>query len=189
MILLKKRAHLVLKTPPAVMRWLVADVSNEGGHIGGTDREQAIPTLPREHWDALPLHPRGRTGLNLRHDLRGRPCCRQPHREVHMVRNAADAKTFAIQLACRSRKIGMQCTSDLVIDQRQSVFRAEDNMYQVEAQRLRHRGNYRTVLQPSPALTNLYLGLRPGLLCHRTYGPDILNTARAQRRRRHTDGK
>jgi hypothetical protein len=57
------------------------------------------------------------------------------------------------------------------VDRRSTMFCAEDDMHQVEAQRLRHGSNYMSSLQPFPDLVNAYLGLRPRLICRRTFGP------------------
>jgi hypothetical protein len=51
------------------------------------------------------------------------------------------------------------------------MFRTKDDMHQVEAQSLRHRSDYMSGLQPFRELRNPYLGLRPRLICHRTFGP------------------
>jgi serine/threonine-protein kinase RIO1 len=55
------------------------------------------------------------------------------------------------------------------------MFRAEDNMHKVEAQRLRHGRDYMRGLQPSPVSANAYLGLRPRLVCRRTFGPHSIS--------------
>jgi hypothetical protein len=51
------------------------------------------------------------------------------------------------------------------------LFRAEYDMHQIETQRLRHRENYMSGLQPSSVPADTYLGLRPRLVCCRTSGP------------------
>jgi hypothetical protein len=51
------------------------------------------------------------------------------------------------------------------------MFRAENDMHQIEAQRLRHDTDYMPGLQPLPASTNAYLGLWPRLVC---FGPSAL---------------
>ena len=43
-------------------------------------------------------------------------------------------------------------------------------MHKVEAQRLRHRGNYMSGLQPSTVLADTDLGLRPRLVCRQAFG-------------------
>jgi hypothetical protein len=51
------------------------------------------------------------------------------------------------------------------------MFRAENDMHQIEAQRLRHLTDYMSGLQPSAVLADTYLGLRPRLVCRRAFGP------------------
>jgi hypothetical protein len=171
MILLEKRVHLVLKTPLAVVRLLFVDVIDQRADVGGADREQPVPALPREVRSCLLLHPNGRTGLDLRDNLRRRSRRSQPHGEMHMVGNSTNPKAFTIQLSGRTGKISVQNGTDLVVDQRCTLFRREHDMHQVETQRLWHPGNYMSDLQPSPVSANTYLGLRPRLLCSRTFGP------------------
>ncbi len=90
---------------------------------------------------------------------------------MNVVSDASCPETLAIQLARGSRKIGVKSRQNVIMDQRNAIFGTEDNMNQIEAQRLRHCRNYMPGLQPSTAAANTYLGLRPRLLCHRTYGP------------------
>jgi hypothetical protein len=69
-------------------------------------------------------------------------------------------------------------------DQWCAIFRAEDDMHQVEAQRLRHGRNYMSGLQPSPRVATVNLGLRPRLVCRRAFGPQNLGLASGLLRRR-----
>jgi hypothetical protein len=64
------------------------------------------------------------------------------------------------------------------VDRRNALFRAEDDMHKVEAQRLWHRTDYMSGLQPFPDLANAYLGLRPRLICRRTFGPQCHTSPR-----------
>jgi len=165
MILLEKRAHLVLETPLGVVRPLPIDITHQCPDVRRTHGKQRIPALPREIPNALLLHPNGRPRFDLGHDLCRRSGRRQPHRKMNVVGNASHAKTFAIQFARDASKIRMKAGTDIVIDRRQPVFRAEHNMHQVETQRLRHGGDYMSCLQPSPVSADTYLGLRPRLVC------------------------
>lgn len=149
MILLEKRAHLILKTPGAVVRRLIVDVSEQRRDVRRADGKKAIAALPRELRHALLLHLGRRTRLDLRDDLRGRPRACQLHRKVNMVGDTANAEAFAIELTRSSRDICVQRGPNLVIDQGLSMFRAENDMHQVEAQRLRHCSDYMSGLQPS----------------------------------------
>ena len=170
MILLEKRAHLVLETTLGVVRLLSVDVTQKHANIRRADGEQSVSALPREIANPLLFHPNGRPGLDLRHDLRRRSRRRQSYRKMNMVGNAAHPKTLAIQFARDAREICMKVGTDIIVDQRKPVLRAEDKMHQVEAQRLRHGTNYMPGLQPSPVLADTYLGLRPRLVCRQAFG-------------------
>ena len=170
MIFLEKRAHLVPEIPLGMVRLLPVDVSHESPNIRRTDREQSITTLPREIPNSLLFHPHRRSRLDLRHDLRRRFCRSQSHRKMNVITDSTNSKAFAIQFACRSRKIRMKSGTDFVVDQRGTLFRAENDMHQVETQGLRHRANYMSGLQPSPVSANTYLGLRPRLVCRQAFG-------------------
>jgi hypothetical protein len=173
MILRKKRPHLVFKTPLEVMGLLRFDVSHQRADVGGTDRKQPIPTLPRELFHALLLHPRRRSGFYLRHDFRRRSCRRQTQRQVNVIGHAPSPKTFTIQLPCRASQIRVQLAGNRIRDQWLRVFGAENDVHQVEAQSLRHAGDYMPGFQPSSCAAIGYLGLRPRLVCGRTYGPHM----------------
>jgi hypothetical protein len=171
MILLKKRPHLILKTPFAVVRLLLINVVDESANVRRTDGKQTIPTLPSEITYPLLLHPDGRSRLDLRYELRSRSCHCQSYREMNMVGSSTRSKALTIQSARRSSEICKKRSANIFVDQRGSMFRAENNMNQVEAQRLGHGKDYMPGLQPFAALTNAYLGLRPRLVCRRTFGP------------------
>jgi hypothetical protein len=194
MILLEKRAHLILKTPSAVVCLLPIDIVDEGANIRRTDGEQPITALPREVTHPLLFHPRRRPRLNLRYEFCSRSCRCQPHCKMNVVGNAAHPKAFAIQFACRSREIGIKRSAHILVDQRGPMFRAENHMYQVKALRLRHGKDYMPGLQPFLASINVYLGLRPRLVCRQTYGPYRLSlqlrqdTGRSQSKSRHSMG-
>ncbi len=179
MILLQKRAHLILKAPLAVVRLLPVDVLSKSAKIGRTDGEQAISALPREVRNALLLHPRGRPGFDLRYELRGRPGRCQSHRKMNVIGNSTRSKTLAIQSASCSSEIRVERCTDIIIDERSAMSCAENNMDQVEAQRLGHGWNYMPGLQPFPFLADRYLGLRPRLVCRRTYGPQFAGRTEA----------
>ena len=177
MILLEKRAHLVLETPLAVVRLLPVDVLQKSPDIGRADGKQRVSTLPRELRDPLLLHPDGRPGLDLGYDPRCRFCRPQPHRKMNMIGNSTHPETLAVQFARCTSQICVKSGANFVVDKRSTLFRAEDDMHQVEAQSLRHRGDYMSGLQPSPVSADTYLGLpapasklagdpvRPRLVC------------------------
>jgi hypothetical protein len=138
MILLKKRAHLVLKTPLTVVRRLLFDVSDERIHIRWSHRKHPIPSLPSETSASMRLHPYRRARLNLRHNLRSSSGRTQPQRQMHMVGNATGSKTLAPQPARSSCHISMQIGRNRCLDQRQPILRTKNHMHQIKAQRLRH---------------------------------------------------
>ncbi len=177
MILRIKRAHLVLKTPLAVVRPLCLDVLNQRPNIRRTQGEQAISTLPGKVLHALLLHPCRRTALNLRNNLRRNLRRGQAQRQMNMVCNATCAETLAIQLPRCTRQIGVQGFGKVVSYQRPTIFRTENDMHQIEAQRLRHAQNYMSGRQPLSHSPEANLGLRPRLVCHRTLGPHVPHRA------------
>ena len=176
MILLAKRAHLVLKTPLAVVRLLLVDVPDERAEIRRANGKHSVSALPGEVRNSLLFHPHGRGRFDLRHDLRSHSGGSQSHRKMNMVSNPTHAKTFAVQFAGRSCEIRMKVAGDVIADERKTIFRAEDDVHQIEAQRLRHTQDYMSGLQPSVRSAAVDLGLRPRLVCRRTFGPHSIPT-------------
>jgi hypothetical protein len=173
MIFLEKRAHLVLEIPLPVVRLLSVDVTQESANIRGTNGKQSVPALPRKLTNSVLFHPNGRSGLDLGHNPRGYFCSTQPHRKMNVIGNPAHPEAFAIQLARHTGKICMKTSANIIVDKRRTMFRAENDMHQVEAQRLRHCTNYMSGLQPSPVSADTYLGLRPRLVCRQAFGPQF----------------
>ncbi len=185
MILLQKRAHLILKTSFAVVHRLPVDVLNERADVRRADGKQGIAALPCKLSFPLLFHPGRRAGLDLGDELRGGPGRRQPNRKMNVVGGSACSKALAIQFARCSREIGMQGGGLVAGDGWKSLFGAEDDVDQIEAQRLGHGRDYMPGLQPSPDSGDPYLGLpdpngqarpsgapvRPRLVCRRTFGP------------------
>lgn len=174
MILLEKRAHLIPEIPLGVVRLLLVDVMQERANIRWTDGEQSVPALPRKLTNSVLLHPYGRSGLDLGHNFGRRSCRPQSHRKMNMVRNPTHAKALAIQLARDPGKISVKTGADVIVDQRRTMLRAENDMHQIETERLRHRRNYMSGLQPSPVSADTYLGLRPRLVCRQAFGLQLL---------------
>ena len=171
MVLLEKRAHLVLETTLGVVPLLRVDVLDESIEVGGANREEAVPALPREPRHTLGLYPLRGSGFEFRHKVRRRFRCNQPDGKMNMVGDTASAKTFTTEPPDGRSEICMKIRRNVVSDQWQAVLRAEDDMHQVHAVRLRHGGDYMSGLQPSGALPHAYLGLRPRLLYGRAFGP------------------
>jgi hypothetical protein len=160
MIFLTKRAQFILKAPFGMVRFLCVDVLNKSTQISRPNRKQTIPTLPGKGSDSLLFHPARRTGLDLRDDLCGSSYCGQTQSKMNMVGNTADTEALATQTACRSSEICMKSWSNFITNQRSTPFRAEDDVHQIQAQRLRHRRDYMLGLQPSLPLAPHHLGLR-----------------------------
>ena len=55
-----------------------------------------------------------------------------------MIRDPADTITFTIAVTCDGGEIGMKRRSNVGRKQRHAVLRAEDEMNEVQAERLRH---------------------------------------------------
>jgi hypothetical protein len=66
------------------------------------------------------------------------------------------------------------------LDEGSTIFCAENNMHEVEAQPLRHGTDYMPGLQPSVCCAGPNLGLRPRLVCGRAVGPSLFLTARLE---------
>jgi len=177
MILLKKRVHLVLKTSPAMMVLLRVDVLNQCIQVRRADREQTISPLPRKIGDSVFLHPDRRRRLHLRDNLRGKDRRIQSDCKVNMICDPAHAEALAIQFARCPGNIGVKVCGDVISNKRKPTLGAEDNMHEVETQRLGHSGDYISGLQPSSVTNSEHLGLRPRLVCHWTFGPELGDTA------------
>ena len=140
MILLKKRAHLVLKRPPLMVRVLCVDVPQQRPCIGRRHREGAIPTLPckpRQRRSLRLQPPRGRR-LHLADKLGHIPIGMNPDRQVHMVGYTAHAQAIALRPTHHGRQIRTKIGTDSVTQQRATALRAENDVHQIERQRLRH---------------------------------------------------
>jgi len=168
-------AQLILETTLRVVRFLSIYVQHDGIHIRRADGEQAIPALPCETDHSLPLHPGGRARLDLRNylcrDLRGR----QTQGDVDMIGDTANANTLTTELTNGSGDVRMKRRLDSIVDEQRPAFGAEDNMHEVEAQRLRHGRHFIPSLQPSISGGHANLGLPAvGLGCN-VVGPSGLN--------------
>ena len=65
--------------------------------------------------------------------------CRQRCENVDMIRRAVDDKRFAVMCADDAAKIGKEAGFQIRVEQRSSVFRAENNMRQQMSERVRHK--------------------------------------------------
>ncbi len=164
MVLLKKRAHLVFKAPPPMVRLLLLDIPNQGPGVRRTYRKRPIPTLPRKLLYTLHLKPSRRRGLHLSCELRQALCRVQTHRKMHMVRNATRPVTLASRITRHGSQIRMQPRPHSLIENRPAIFRTEDHMNQDKRERLRHRSHYGSGLQPFAITQIMYLGRCPRLV-------------------------
>ena len=152
LILLQKRPHLLLITPPPVVRPLPVDIPQQRPNIRRPDRKQPIPTLPRKTGDPALLHPGRRPGLQLRNHLRRVARHPQPQRQVHMILHATSPETLTPKPPRRLRQIPIQPRTNLLTDTRPPILGTPNNMHQIEAKRLRHTAhpNSQNRTPPSP---------------------------------------
>jgi hypothetical protein len=162
MILLEKRSHLFLKIPLAVMRLLSFDVLNQRTGIRRAHGKRPISPLPREPIHTLRLHPLGRAGLQLLQQLRQALRRMQPHGQMNMVGYAANPEAIALFIAHNGRQIRMQRQSHTLVQQRPAILRAKHNVNQHKTQRLGHKANYKSGLQPSHVVCPLAWDFTPG---------------------------
>ncbi len=165
-IFLQERAKLLLKIMLPMMRLLALDVLDQCLQVRRPNRERAISSLPRElrQRGRLRLDPLGRGGFEIFHQLRNRRCARQSNRQMNMVGNATNPKAFTLGTANDGGKISIERRTHGSIELRHSVLRAEDHMDEQKRERLWHRSDYRSGLQPSFRSAISFLGLRPRLV-------------------------
>ena len=165
-IFLQERAKLLLKIMLPMMRLLALDVLDQGLQIRRPNRERAISSLPRElrQCGRLRLEPLGRGGFNIFHQLRNSRCARQSNRQMNVVGNAPHAITLALGVANYSGKISVERRANRLVKPRCAVLRAEDHMDEQKRERLWHRSDYRSGLQPSFRSAINFLGRCPRLV-------------------------
>ena len=136
---------------------------NQRTQVSRPNRERTIPSLPCELRQVrrLSLKPLGRRRFQLFHNLRDARRARQANREMNVVCNPAHAKAFAFGVSGNGSKIRVECRPNGRIEDGSTVFCAEDNMDQNKRERLRHRVDYRSGLQPSRTEANLTWGFTP----------------------------
>jgi hypothetical protein len=162
MILLKKRAHLVLKTPSLMARFLRVNVVQQCFAIRRSDGERTIPALPREARKCFALQPNRRVDHQFLHwvrEIHGRV---KTNRKMDMISDATDAVTIAALIARNRREIGVQLRKDRSIEHRATVSGAEDNVDQQKTQRLGYEPNYISRLLRSDLSWPITWGFTPG---------------------------
>lgn len=160
-ILPQKRTQLITKRLLAMMRLLPIDVSQQRIQIGRPHRERPITDLPREIRDPLRLQPSRRGRLQLLHQLRNGLFFTETNRKMDMIGNTPNPVTFASSISCDCREIREQIGTNFVVEQRQSVFGAEDHMNHNKSKRSWHSENYRSVFQTSEPMGIYSRGVAP----------------------------
>ena len=165
-VLLQQHAKLLLIITLPMMRFLALDVLDQGLQIRRPNRERTISSLPCElrQRGRLRLDPLGRGRFEILDQPRHRRCARQPNRQMNVVGNAPHAIAFTLGIANDGGKIGVECRTHRLVDPRHSVLRTEDHMDEQKRERLWHRSDYRSGLQPSVRSAVSFLGLRPRLV-------------------------
>jgi hypothetical protein len=146
----EERPQLILKRRLAMMRLLVIDVLDQSIQIRRSYRKRPITTLPRElrQLRRLGLEPFGRGCFKSFYQLRQIRRPRQTNREMHMVRYSANAITFAFQIAGNGSQICIKRRPYRTIENRFPIFCTENDVNQNKRERLRHRVDYSSGLQP-----------------------------------------
>jgi len=79
-----------------------------------------------------------------------------------MVRDTAHAETFTSGIASNSSKVGVKHGADISVEESPAVLCAEGHMNKNKRERLRHRNDYRSGLQPSSVVGDRTWGFAPG---------------------------
>lgn len=153
-VALQEGTKLILKRMLCVVGFLCVDVSEQSTQVFGSEREDAVASLPCEvrQGRRLRLDPFGRRGLYFRNQRCYGDRTRQADRKMHVVSDAAGAVTFASSVARDSCKVRIERGANVVGEAWSSILGAEDHVDEDEAQRLCHRGDYRSGFQPSEVL-------------------------------------
>src|SRR5215469_13493870 len=160
-ILPQERTQFITKRMLAMMRLLFIDVSQQRIEIRRPNRERTITDLPGEIRDSLRLQPSRRRGLQLLHELRNRLFLALTNRKMDMIGNTPSPVTFASSISCDRREVSKQIGTDILVEQGQSIFGAEDHMNHNKGKRSWHSKNYRSVFQTSKSVTTQSRGFAP----------------------------
>jgi hypothetical protein len=150
-IFLQQSSEFILKRMHPVMRLLRLDIPNQRLQISRPDGKRTIAALPCEPRQdrRFRLQPTRRRSLHSFHQFRDGHRPRQPNREMQMVGNAANAIAFASSISYQCGQIKIKFQTYSLIQNRRTILRAEDYMNQNKRERLSHRADYRSGLQPS----------------------------------------
>lgn len=163
-VLLQKCTEFILKRLFTMVRLLRIDVLGQGVQIRRPNGKCAIPSLPCElrQTRRLRFEPfRGRR-FELFNQLSHAYGARQSNGEMNMVRNSTNPKALAFGVASDRGEIGMKVRSNFRVEERPAIFRAENQMNQNKSERLGHRQDYKSGLQPSVSGRHFTWGFTPG---------------------------
>jgi hypothetical protein len=165
-VFLQERAKLILKRLLTMMGLLPVDVSEQLIQVARTNGKRPVAPLPSKPRQSgrLGLEPLGRRGFKLFHQRRHIHRTRHTNGKVNVVLYPSYPIAFAFGVSSNRSKIRMELGLHRGFKNRRAVFRTEDHMDQKECQRLCHRGDYRSDLQPSLGCGNRDMGLRPMLV-------------------------
>ena len=170
-VFFQKHAELLLKRPPLVMLFLPLNIFAQRIQIRRADRKAAVAALPRERAKArrLRLQPFGRRGFQLFHQVRDGKRAREPNREMHMIPDPTDAIRLASRVARDGGEVSVEFWASSGIEQRSTLLRAENNVDDDEAQRLRHdAGVAANRARGQPAVDGT--GFQPSFIFHTNPG-------------------
>jgi len=160
-ILPQERTQLITKRLFAMMRLLPIDISQQRLKICRPNRERPVTDLPGETRNSLRLQPSRRGGLQSLDELRDRYFFSETNRKMDMIGNASYAVTFASSISCHRSEVREQIGADVILENGQSIFGAEDYMNHNKGKRSRHSADYRSVFQTSNPVTTQSRGVAP----------------------------
>jgi hypothetical protein len=172
-IFLKKCAKFIFKIHSSMVLRLPINVINQLIQIRRPNRKRPVPALPCEPSQRrrLSFQPFRRGCLKLLYQVRDIRLARQSNRKMDVVGNATNPITFAVGIADNCRQIGVKIRAHNVIDHRRAIFRTENHMDKQIRERLCHRDEYRSGLQPSLAIGPDTWGFTP---CWHSGAPSAL---------------
>ncbi len=165
-VFVQERPILLLEGADAVMLLLLVDVGGEGHQVRRSDGEAAVAALPGKvaQGGSLGLQPFGGRGLQGFDQLSHRERARESDGEMHMIGNAPDAVGFTTRVPRHLSQIGVQMRAQRGVETRETVFGAEHQMDDDEAEGLRHGGrSMGRAFSPSSGFCGIPLGRWPRL--------------------------
>src|SRR5271170_7910403 len=162
-IFFEECAKFILKRLLPVMHFLAVDVIDQCTQISRSNRECSVTPLPRElrQLRRLSFEPLGRRRLKLFHQPRNVLRARQANRKMYVIGNSAYTKAFAFGVSGDGGQIRIKCITNGRIEKGDTILCAKNHMDQNERERLRHRLEYSSCLQPSSCKANRTWGFAP----------------------------